>query len=170
MKTSIFNGINIGKLEFDYCVRYRPRTPVSELNMRKQIVLIFNKIEHDHICYVWERDKSTNSSHSHSLIKTKDENLINQLQINIVSKHEPREETRTILIRRDKTFTSLSTGISITKPVDTPEIVTGLSIDGKHGSLFIEPIKSLAAKAIYINKYNDRGTGNGFIEPSWLYR
>jgi hypothetical protein len=166
MKTSIFNGLNTGTLEFDYCIRYRPRIKVSPNNTIRQTEYLFNNVEYDHIYFVWERDSTSNLFHSHNLIKTIDDDLIIKLKQNIISNKEPKEDVRQVTIRRDKCFTNIRTGERECKPVDSIESVVGYTMNGKHGEVFIEPIKSVRASAIYINKYTDRGLNFDYIKAT----
>jgi len=168
MKTSIFNGINNATLNYDYNIRYRPRVNVTTpLGMERQIKYLFKGINYEKIYYVWENDFCSNHKHSHSMIKTNDENIISILQKNLISKREPFLEISKKLIRTDRYLTSTTTNIRENRPIDRYLDVEGLKIIGKHGDVFVEPILSVAASSIYINKYTDRGlTANFLLQQS----
>ena len=169
MKTSFFNGINIGKLDFDYNVRYRPRNDVSPLGMKRQIQYLFKDINYEHICYVWENDKYSKHKHSHSLVKTDDNNIIQQLQKNIISLKEPIIEERKIPIQRDRCLINPKNGEKIHFKQDIWENVSSTKISGKHGELYIEPVLSNVSSSIYTHKYTDHGSNFGFITPTLIY-
>jgi len=169
MKTSFFNGINTGKLDFDYNVRYRPRTDVSPLGMKRQIHYLFKDIKYEHICYVWENDKYSKHKHSHSLVKTDDNNIIQQLQKNIISLKEPIIEERKIPIQRERCLINPKNGEKIHFKQDIWENVTSTKIIGKHGELYIEPVLSNVSSSIYTHKYTDYGSNFGFITPTLIY-
>lgn len=165
MKTSIFNGLNTGKLDFNYNIRYRPRINVTPLAMKRQIEYLLKGIDYEHAYYVWENDKFSKHKHSHSLIKTGDENLIIKLKDNILCNKEPIIEYRKLPIIRERNLTSLTNGIKKTTNQYTWENVEGTKITGKHGELYIEPILSNVAASIYTNKYTDHGANFGYITP-----
>jgi hypothetical protein len=164
MKTSIFNGINNATLNYDYNIRYRPRVNVTNpLGMERQIKYLFEGINYERIYYVWENDQYSKHKHSHSMIKTNDENLISLIQKNLITKRDPILEISTKLIRIERYLTSTTTKIREYKPVEKYIDVEGLKIVGKHGDVFVEPILSVAASSIYINKYTDRGLTANFL-------
>jgi hypothetical protein len=170
MKTSFYNGINTGKLDFDYNVRYRPRTNVSILGMKRQIQYLFKDINYEHICYVWENDKYSKHKHSHSLVKTSDSEIIQKLQNNIISLKELIIETNPILIRRERTLTNPKNGEKIQFSQDTWENVKSTTIIGKHGEVYIEPILNVISSSIYTHKFTDYGVNFGYIKPTLSYQ
>ena len=170
MKTSFYNGINTGQLDFDYNVRYRPRVNVSDLGMKRQIQYLFKEINYEYICYVWENDKYSKHKHSHSLVKTGDSNIIQKLQMNILSSNEPIIETNPILIRREKTLTNPTNGEKIQYLQDTWEKVESTTIIGRHGEVHIEPILNVVSSSIYIHKFTDYGVNFGYIKPTLIYQ
>ena len=170
MKTYYFNGINTGKLDFNYNVRYRPRTNVSTLGMKRQIQYLFKDINYEHISFVWENDTYTGLKHSHSLIKTDDTNFIQKLQMNILSSKEPIIETNPILIRRYRTLISPSSGEKIQKPQDIWENVESTKMIGRHGEVYIQPVLNLVSSSIYNHKYTDHGVNFGYIKPTLIYQ
>lgn len=165
MKTSIFNGLNTGKLDFDYNIRYRPRINVTPLSMNRQIQYLFKGVDYEHICYVWENDKGTNHKHSHSLIKTSDKNLIMQLQENLKSNKEPIKGEREILIREIKNLVSPTTGEILKIDKHRKVVVEHNEIRGKHGVVYVEPVLSNISSSIYTHKFTDFGSNFGYIIP-----
>jgi hypothetical protein len=165
MKTSIFNGLNTGRLDFDYNIRYRPRINVTPLSMNRQIQYLFKGVDYEHICYVWENDKGTNHKHSHSLIKTSDNNLIMQLQENLKSNKEPIIGEREILIREIKNLVSPTTGEILKIDKHRKVVVEHNEIRGKHGVVYVEPVLSNISSSIYTHKFTDYGSNFGYIIP-----
>jgi hypothetical protein len=170
MKTSYFNGINTGKLDFDYNVRYRPRTDVSILGMENQIKYLFRDINYEYISFVWENDRYTKHKHSHSLIKTDDTDFIQKIQKNILSSKEPIIETNSILIRKYRTLTSVTSGEKTQKEQDTWENVESTRIIGRNGDVYIEPVLNVVSSSIYNHKYTDHGVNFGYIKPTLIYQ
>ncbi len=168
MKTSIFNGVNISNLDFDYNIRYSPKTNVVLTGMKRQIQYLFRGINFEHICYVWENDKYTGYKHSHSLIKTNDQNLISLLKENIICKNDPIIEKNRKLVRITQNLLNPSNGEKIKVEKDVWENVTSTKIIGKHGEVYIEPVLSKKASSLYIHKYTDYGFTGGYINPSLI--
>jgi hypothetical protein len=163
MKTSILNGLNVNKLEFDYNIRYTPIIKVSPLAMQRQIQYLFREVEFEYIYYVWENNRFSKNSHSHSLIKTTDKDIIEKLQRTIISKREPIIGKRIENIIREREFTSLKDGATYIHKQDTPEIIDFTTIIGKHGEVHIEPIMNKFASSIYVNKFTEYGSNFGYI-------
>jgi hypothetical protein len=166
MKTSLFNGINTGQIEFNYNIRYRPRVNITELGMKRQIEYLFNGINYEHIYYVWENDKYSTHKHAHSLVYTNDENLIVKLQENIISKKTPFTENRKIPIQRERCLINPTNGEKTYFRQEYWEEVTSTKINGKYGELYVEPILSTKSSSIYINKFTDHGANFGYIVQS----
>jgi hypothetical protein len=169
MKTSYFNGINTGKLDFDYNVRYRPSNNVYILGMENQIEYLFKGIQYDYISYVWENDKDRKHKHSHSLIKTNDDNFLKKIHSNILSTKDPIIKTNRVLIRRERTLAGLKNGEKRQFPQDQWEEVESTKIIGKHGDVYVEPVLNVVSSSIYNHKYTDYGVNNGFIQPILIY-
>lgn len=170
MKTSIFNGLNIGKLDFNYNVRYRPRVNVTPLGMNRQIKYLFKDVDYEHICYVWENDKYSKQKHSHSLIKTNDPDLITQLQYNLKSKENPFIGNREVIYQEEKNLINPQTGEKITRRKDVKTIVEYTQIEGKNGVVFIEPILNNISSSIYTHKFTDYGSNFGYIIPPLTFQ
>lgn len=165
MKTSLFNGINTGKVEFNYNIRYRPRVNVTPLGMRRQIEYLYNGINYEHIYYVWENDKYSKHKHSHCLVNTEDDNLLIKLQGNLISTKSPNTEKRKIAIQREKCLINPVNGEKYTYKQEYWEEVESTTIKGKYGEVYIEPILSSVSSSIYINKFTDYGANFGYIKP-----
>ena len=163
MKTSLANGINVSKLDYDYNIRYTPFSKPSSLSLERQIKYLFREVEFDYICYVWENDRYQKTSHSHSLIKTTDKNLIEKLQRTIISPKEPIVGKRIENIIRERKLTSLNNGATTIIKQDTPEIIYFTRIIGKHGEVYIEPIMNKFASSVYITKFTDISQTLGYI-------
>ena len=169
MKTSLFNGINTAKLDFNYNIRYRPRVNVSELGMNRQIQYLFRGINYEYICYVWENDKNSKLKHSHNLVKSDDEGIINKLGENILSKNEPIKKIDPILIQKPKTLLNPKNGEKIQIIQDVWEEVERITLIGKHGEVHIEKVLSNQASSIYNHKFTDYGVNFGYINPYLSY-
>jgi hypothetical protein len=170
MKTSFFNGINTGKLDFDYNIRYRPRIDVSELGMKRQIEYLFRNITYDHLCFVWENDRYTKHKHSHTLVKTTDDNLILQLKDNIQSSKDPIIGTRMVTYQKERTLINPKNGEKRIDRIDCIGEVGFTELQGRHGVVYVEPIMSNVSSSIYTHKFTDRGVNYGYIKPTLIYQ
>jgi hypothetical protein len=168
METSKFNGNNVAKLDFNYFVRYRPRHGVFIPGMENQIIKLFNNVQYDHICYTWENDIISKHKHSHSLIQTgfNEEELLENLYYNVLSKKAIRTGKRTITYTTVSNLISPITGERIKSLVEKNALVDYKEIIGKHGTVFVEKIKDKTSASMYTMKMTDYGTNFGYIQSS----
>lgn len=165
MKTAFFNGLNAGKLNFDYNIRYRPRVNVSLIGMERQMGYLFKHINFEHLYYVWENDEDSRHKHFHTLIKTNDNSLTQKLQENLKSIKDIIEETRKVTFHKDKTLINPRNGEKETKRVVCTDEIKYKEIIGKHGVVHLEPILSNIGSSIYANKFTEYKQNFGYIHP-----
>jgi hypothetical protein len=166
MKTSILNGNNIGQLEFNYSVTYRPRFNVYTPGMEKQIVVLFKDVNYSHICYSWENDKYTKMKHSHSLINTTNTEIdfIDKIKINLMSNKTPYWGKRELTYTEPRNLYNPLTGEKINNLTKKIISVDTIEISGKHGSAHIERILNKKSASIYTMKFTDIGANFGYIQ------
>jgi len=166
MKTSIFNGSNFGKLEFNYSVTFRPRHNVYIQGMQKQIEYLFKDVNYVYLCYSWENDRYSKVKHSHSLVNTKiSENiLINKIKQNLESNGEPSKIEREIIYTEPRKLLNPKTGEKITTFAKKKINVVSTEISGKHGSVFVEKIVSNLSSSLYCMKFTDTGANFGYLQ------
>lgn len=169
MKTSIYNGYNIGKLDFNYNIRYRPRFNVYELGMTRQIQYLFRGITYDYISFVWENDNETKLKHSHNLVKSCDENIIHKLGENIILQKDPIKKLDTILVQKQRTLINPMSREKLHFTQHVKQEVEGITLNGKHGEVHIQKVLSNQASSIYNHKQTDYGVNFGFIPSSVSY-
>jgi hypothetical protein len=153
MKTSIMNGLNSSKLEYNYMISFRPKkSPKFEL-METTISLIFSDIIFNNLIYYWEKDKLISKYHSHILVETYSENVISKIYSNIKGKSSIYSGRRELLVK-----TQTKNGFKDKKcEVDFTEFYGGL------GKVYVEPIVEKTNACYYISKFSDRGIISGFL-------
>ena len=107
MKPSILNGRDIGTLEFNNFITFRPRQKVKYSSMESQINFIFNNIKYDYLYYSWEKDKEYNHYHTHILLKINQPDLENYLYTNIKGYSNICKSERELMLRYEKNFTNI---------------------------------------------------------------
>lgn len=155
MKTSLMNGLNTSKLEFNYMVTFRPKySPKFEL-METTISNITKNVNYEHLVYYWERDKLIKKYHSHILIQIDFDNLISEMYSNIKGK------SRIISGKRD-TIVRVETKNGLK---DKKVNVDFTEFHGGCGKIYIEPIIQKTNSCHYVTKFSDRGIISGFLTP-----
>lgn len=170
MKTAFFNGLNAGKLDFDYNIRYRPRVNVSLIGMERQMKYLFKNINFEHLYYVWENDSDSRHKHFHTLIKTNDNSLIEKLQENVKSTQNVIIDTRKAEYQKVKTLINPRNGEKYTTRVDWSEEIESKEIRGKHGVVYLEHILSKTGSSIYANKFTEYKQNFGYLDPALMYQ
>jgi hypothetical protein len=170
MKTAFFNGLNAGKLDLNYNIRYRPSVNVSAKGMERQMQYLFNQVNFEHLYYVWENDEDSKHKHSHTLIKANDDDFIKKLQENIKSNKKVKTGTREVEYQKVRTLTNPKNGEKDIRPVIVRENVEYVEIKGRHGVVFIEPILSKVASSIYANKFTEYKETFGYLVPALMYQ
>jgi hypothetical protein len=169
MKTAFFNGLNAGKLDFDYNIRYRPRVNVSLIGMEKQMGYLFKHINFEHLYYVWENDEGSRHKHFHTLIKTNDNSLLEKLQKNVKSTQDVILDKRAAEYQKVLTLINPRNGEKETKRVMCTDEIKYKEIIGKHGVVHLEPILSKTGSSIYANKFTEYKQNFGYLVPALMY-
>ncbi len=168
MKTSIMNGENISRLEFNYMISYRPTYCPKFEKMEEKIKSIFKDIPFEYLIYFWEKDKKLNNYHTHILLFCEYEDLIPKLFINIKGYKSIINGVRNTRIKKSKTLKNFNSGEKITKFVDEFIEVNYSEIRGREGKVFLEKILECKNSSFYVSKYSDRGLISGYIDKNLL--
>ena len=163
MKPSILNGRDIGTLEFNNFITFRPRQKVKYSSMESQINFIFNNIKYDYLYYSWEKDKEYNHYHTHILLKINQPDFENYLYTNIKGYSNICKSERELMLRNEKKFTNTTTLKTSSVIIDEVVKVDCTDMVGRLGKVHLEPILDRRSVSYYINKYTDYGITTGFL-------
>jgi len=161
MNTSISNGINVGKLPWDFIVTSKLYNGRGTDFNKKETKRLFDEIKQiKTIYFALERSKFYNDYHSHLLIESSDEQgFINGMKGFYKSSYMTFGN-RPLLVKMEKSEKSLVTPVNFQDLwVNSPTI----EIHGRVGTCFIEKIYGSKNAALYINKYSSRGFTTGYL-------
>jgi hypothetical protein len=163
MKTSISNGKNLTKLDFNYMITYRPRISPSFDKREECIRSIFNNIPYNHLIYFWERDKEISNYHSHILVQSEFSEIIPCMFQNVNGVKSVLHGTRETLIKSQKTLTNPKSGEKIHKVMDRKVNIEFSEFMGTKGKVHFEPIIESNNSCYYVSKFSDRGIISGYL-------
>jgi hypothetical protein len=170
MKTSVMNGENISKLDFNYMISYRPSHSPKFEKMEEQITSLFKDINFYHLIYFWEKDSQVKMYHSHILILCDNENLIPYMFRNIEGYKSVYNGKRKTILKTNKSFVNHQTGEHISKSVDRVVEVFYNEFRGKRGKVYLEPVIDKRNSSYYVSKYSDRGLSSGYLNNGRSYK
>ena len=154
METSVMNGKNLSKLDFNYMIVYRPKSSPRFEMMEENISSLFNNTKYKQIAYYWERDIGLKKYHSHILTEVNSESFISDLYSNIEGTSSIHSGTRQQIVkmkRENNTFQDIKMNLDY------------VEFYGKKGKLFVEPIIQKENACFYVSKYSNRGLNSGYL-------
>jgi hypothetical protein len=162
MKTSLMNGLNLTKLDFNYMVSYRPNLSPNFEKMEGEIVSLFKNINYDHLTYFWERDKELKKYHSHILISNPDNEIVSKIFHNVKGYSSVYEGRRETIVKTEK-IQQLQENNKIPQLVDKKIVIDFMEFKGSKGKIYIEPIIENRNSCLYVSKFSDRGIVSGYL-------
>jgi hypothetical protein len=163
MKTSVMNGDNISKLDFNYMISYRPTHSPKFEKMEEQVKSLFQEIPFNHLIYFWEKDSQVMRYHSHILILSDFEEILPKMFRNIEGYNSIYNGHRETILKTKKSFVNHQTEERICKFIDKVVVVSYSELRGKRGKVYIEPVLDKRNSSYYVSKYSDRGLISGYI-------
>ncbi len=163
MNSSILNGLNIGKVEFNKFITFRPTKNISLGKREDHIKYILNGTNYSYCYYCFERDRYSNRYHVHLLLKCDNNKFDEALYANIkgyggitIGKREAWINTQQNLIGKkgDKKMIRL---------VDEKIQVVFRGYRGRLGTIHVEKIESNIGTALYTSKFTNSGIVSGYI-------
>ena len=165
MKTSIANGNDLSKLEFNQFVRYRPKSKIAFNKRESECQTLLINSDYNYAYYSWEKDKANGLYHSHILIKTQEDKLINTLYNNIKGYSEIHSGFRDVLVKTKKED-QIADNNSNSSFRDVIVKIPYSQFNGRYGTVYIEPVISNSSASYYISKQTDRGINSGYLIPN----
>lgn len=162
MKTSIYLGANVGKLDFSHFATYRLYGKKNINSYELEINTLFNEMRSvNKLNYSIEKGKDSPFYHAHLLFSTSDKTALEKSLTEFLKPVHISTSSKRVLVKVPKKATDIKTSVNYK---DEWRIANCTEYTTKNSIFQMENLISSTNASIYSYKSSDYSTNNGFLK------